>query len=288
MQWDDLKFVLAAARSKSFAKAAAMLKVSHTTIGRRIKALEQTTGAQLFERERDGCVPTEACLKILPVAERMESEARRALIAASGVQEEPKGIVQFHTGAWLLQHMFVPAVPSLLQTAPQLRMFFVGDVVEDKSNLPEFSLSLRFAVMAHRSEVEIELADFGYAVYRHIDARPEGRPWLSTSGGPVTMQTSQWLEASGVSLDNVPVLGNDAELVRQAIRADVGVGLLPMTLGETDPLLTRIKGGPPELVRTMRALVPRHIATTAQIRTVLDWVRDVLAVTPGVTALSKG
>ncbi len=212
----------------------------------------------------------------------MESEARRALIEASGVQEEPKGIVQLHTGAWLLQHIFVPSVPKLLKTAPQLRMFFVGDVVEDKSNLPEFSLSLRFAVMAHRSEVEIELADFGYAVYRHIDTPAHGRPWVSTSGGPVTMQTSQWLEGSGVSLDDVPVLGNDAELIRHAIRADVGVGLLPMTLGEPDPLLARLNSGPPELTRTMRALVPRHIATTAQIRTVLDWVKSVLRETPGV------
>ena len=44
MEWDDLRYVLAASRAESSVSAANMLKVSHTTVSRRITALEQNSG----------------------------------------------------------------------------------------------------------------------------------------------------------------------------------------------------------------------------------------------------
>lgn len=273
MQWDDLKFVLAAARSQSFVGAAAMLKVAHTTIGRRIKALEDTLGEELFDRTRDGCAPTEFCRKLLPVAERMEAEARQALTLKSEAMDKPKGLVQLHTGAWMIEALLIPAFPKLQEQAPELRVFFIGDVVEDKSNLPEFSMSLRYDVMPHRSELEIALRRVSYAVYRHKDtSKPK---WVSTSGGAVAMQTFRWAQEQGIAKE-APLLANDATLALAAIKAGVGQGLIPCILGEREPDLIRVSQGPPELVRTLRALIPRHVANTAQIKTVLAWVKDIV------------
>ncbi len=44
MEWDDLRYVLTASRAGSFVSAANMLKVSHTSVSRRITALEQSSG----------------------------------------------------------------------------------------------------------------------------------------------------------------------------------------------------------------------------------------------------
>ena len=276
MQWDDLKFVLAAARSKSFTKAAAMLKVSHTTIGRRIKALETSIGTQLFDREREGCLPTEACLELLPIAERMEAEARQVFRVGAHTPEKPKGLVQLHTASWIINRILIPAFPDLQERAPELRVFFVGDVVEDKTNLPEFSLSLRFDVMPHRSEVEVALRRIPYAVYKHRDDRRAQAQWVANFGGSVTLRTFGWLEEQGISEENVPMLADDAELVMSGVEAGVGRGLIPITLAEQSPHLKRITKGPPDLFRTLRAIVPRHTSNAPQIKTTLQWVQETL------------
>ena len=50
--WDDLRVALAIAREGSIRRAARSLGVSHSTILRRVDALEGATGVQLFERLR--------------------------------------------------------------------------------------------------------------------------------------------------------------------------------------------------------------------------------------------
>lgn len=60
MEWDEAKYFLAVARSRSLIAAARSLKVSAATVARRIDALEKRLGARLFERRgmpflREGC-----------------------------------------------------------------------------------------------------------------------------------------------------------------------------------------------------------------------------------------
>ena len=48
LDWNDLRYVLAVARAGSAAGAARALGVSHTTVLRRVQALEQGVGTALF------------------------------------------------------------------------------------------------------------------------------------------------------------------------------------------------------------------------------------------------
>ena len=56
LDWDDLRYFLAAARQETLSGAARALGVKHSTIGRRISALERSLGAPLFVRQPDGLV----------------------------------------------------------------------------------------------------------------------------------------------------------------------------------------------------------------------------------------
>jgi len=48
--WDDLRYFLRAAQTKTLAGAARSMGVEHTTIGRRLSALERAFGAALVRR----------------------------------------------------------------------------------------------------------------------------------------------------------------------------------------------------------------------------------------------
>ena len=54
LDWDDLRYFLRAAQAGTLAGAARAMGVEHSTIGRRLSALERTLGAPLVVRAPDG------------------------------------------------------------------------------------------------------------------------------------------------------------------------------------------------------------------------------------------
>ncbi|NNH38694.1 LysR family transcriptional regulator [Acinetobacter terrae] len=72
VDWDHLRFFLVLARAKTLTNAARLIGVEHSTVARRIQALEQTLGIQLFKREATGYELTSEGLALVPRVEQME------------------------------------------------------------------------------------------------------------------------------------------------------------------------------------------------------------------------
>ena len=65
MDWDHLRYFLELARAGTLAGAARRLAVEHSTVSRRIQALEKQMGTSLFAREADGHRLSEAGRQLL-------------------------------------------------------------------------------------------------------------------------------------------------------------------------------------------------------------------------------
>ena len=50
MDWDDLRYFAELARTGSLSAASRSLRVDHTTVARRVSALERSLGVKLFDR----------------------------------------------------------------------------------------------------------------------------------------------------------------------------------------------------------------------------------------------
>lgn len=72
VDWDHLRFFLILARAKTLTNAARLMGVEHSTVARRIQALEQALGTQLFKRESTGYELTAAGMALVPRVEQME------------------------------------------------------------------------------------------------------------------------------------------------------------------------------------------------------------------------
>ena len=72
--WTDLRFLLALHRTGTLTAAANQLAVDQTTVTRRLRALEEATGATLFQRLRGGAVLTPIGEELVITAERLELE----------------------------------------------------------------------------------------------------------------------------------------------------------------------------------------------------------------------
>ena len=72
VDWDHLRYFLILARGKTLTNAARLMGVEHSTVARRIQALEQSLGMQLFKREATGYELTIEGLALIPRVEQME------------------------------------------------------------------------------------------------------------------------------------------------------------------------------------------------------------------------
>src|SRR3990167_9967186 len=85
VNWDDMRFFLEVARASTASGAARRLGVDYTTVSRRIRALEQSLGALLFEKSRAaGFALTVEGQRLLGHAETLESTLQAACEQVSG------------------------------------------------------------------------------------------------------------------------------------------------------------------------------------------------------------
>lgn len=274
MDWNDLKYVLAVSRSQSFKNAARVLKVSHTTVGRRIQALEDALGTVLFERKPNGVVPTEQCQSLLTSAARIETEFQSLQHDVQSPTADVGGEVRINTAPWIIESVLCPAIPNLRTTFPDVRLMLIGDVVESHYDFDGMFFSLRFDIQARRHEIEMPICEIPFSVFAPKHA-PKTLPWVTNGYNRVMLNTRAWLSHTHPDAEAV-VAASDASMVRAAISAGVGQGLIPDFLGLNDPNLECRSSDGPELLRRYRALVPRHIAQEPAVRAVLSWASKAL------------
>lgn len=94
LNWDDMRYFLALVRKSSLVAAAAELKVTHSTVARRISALEEALETRLFLRTEKGCYPTAAGEQLLPFAEQLETTAINLEESVAGSNRQVSGSIR--------------------------------------------------------------------------------------------------------------------------------------------------------------------------------------------------
>src|SRR2546423_13689931 len=97
LDWNGVRFFLTIHRAKTLAGAARVLKVEHTTVGRRLAAMEASLRAKLFVRTPEGFRLTRMGEEILPVAEQAETSLLQIERIALADDDRAEGTVRVTT-----------------------------------------------------------------------------------------------------------------------------------------------------------------------------------------------
>ena len=190
--WDDLRYALVIAEAGSLNGAAKALGVQHTTVLRRLDALEQRLGARLFERLRQGYTPTEA-------GELMAAQARQMRPAIAEMQRRIVGRdLELH-GSLRLTTAFIATLYLLPEALAAFRRSHPGIEVEvhENSNLVDMSrrdadVALRMNRVVPEHLVGRQLGEVRMRVYAR-----RGAPGL-----PQTVQAIDDVAAKIASFEN--------------------------------------------------------------------------------------
>ena len=245
MEWSDVRIFLAIARGGSFGEAARSLDVSHPTIGRRIKALEDEAGQPLFRRTKDGLVLTDAGDAVLALAESMENSALSLERRLAGNHDRLEGILRISSADWFAGYVLAPVLAELGRRHPAV----VPEVIASYRLL---DLSRRDADVAFRivpfSEPDIVQRRLMRMTYGLYGSAETARAMQSdpASVGLILMNTAQahfpdvaWL------LDRFPLSRRAFTSTSRSVQAQMclrgmGVAVLPRPLGDALSGLQRI------------------------------------------------
>lgn len=143
MEWSDVRIFLAVAREGTLGAAGRSLKLSHPTISRRLRAMEEATGQTLFQRTSDGYVLTEEGSTVLSIAEHMEENALAIQRRLAGDVQKLEGTLRISSPDWFGAWVLPPVVADFARMYPHVDM-------EILTGTRLFSLAQREADVAFR------------------------------------------------------------------------------------------------------------------------------------------
>ena len=275
--WDNLRVFLALAEEGSLTAAARKLKVSHPTISRRVKALEDELGSRLFERLPDRFVPTLAATHLLVEVRAMEQSAQALARRSAGLTDTHLGTVRISVDETMAE--FISRHLMRLRQNHRCIEFEIS-VAHISANLSRREADLlirnRFPDSAHL--VGRKLGSFAYAVYgvRDFAQACDGSedslralPWIGFDEDHLYMPGQQWQIA--LLQGRAPVVRtNNGVVFYHAIHEGHGVGVLPCFLGDKHPALSRITPILDDVVVDEWMLVHRDMRSLPRIRVVMD------------------
>ncbi|WP_417221642.1 LysR family transcriptional regulator [Achromobacter spanius] len=245
MEWSDVRIFLAVARGGSFGEAARSLGVSHPTIGRRIKVLEDEAQQALFRRTKDGLVLTDAGDNVLALAESMEDSALSMERRLAGNHQRLEGILRISSADWFAGYVLAPVLVELARRHPAV----VPEVIASYRLL---DLSRRDADVAFRivpfSEPDIvqrRLMRIPYGLYASAETA-QALQDDPASVGLILMNTAQshfpdvaWVLDSFPRSRRVFTSTNRTVQAQMCLRG-LGLAVLPRPLGDALAGLQRI------------------------------------------------
>jgi DNA-binding transcriptional LysR family regulator len=284
MEWDDLRYVLAVHRAESVAAAARTLGVSNVTVFRRIEALEKSLGVRLFDRTKQGYIPTVAAAEIVEQAGRIEEQIKELESRVWKHDSQVRGTVRLATvdtwGSLILPEMLV----KLRELHPDLHVELL--LAEDMLSITkrEADIALRTTAAPPENLVGHRLGVLRSSVYaektfaaRHLRGKKKDLssvPWLAPgpnlAGQP--LRISQWIAAQGYERRIVLTCDSVLGMV-SAVKAGLGVGIMSDVVADALGGLAVVSPRIPELDREVWLLIHPDLRDVARVTAVYGFLR---------------
>ncbi len=240
----DLHLLTVIAQTRSLTQAARRLGISKSSVSERLRHLERTIGMSLVRRTTRSIALTPQALKLVDDTQSSFTRIEQSLEQVRDLAGAPRGLLRVTAPVALGRQRIAPAMPEFVHRFPEIRLEL--DLNDRMVNLAQegFDLGVRHA----RSVPETYIAQVLCESRSWLVASPEylkkrGAPespadltrhdcLLYLREGPAQSwsfeRTSARRRAERAS---VPVVGpfkaNNSEVLREAIRGGLGIGLLP-------------------------------------------------------------
>lgn len=298
LQWDDLRYALAVGANGSLAGAARELGVNHSTVLRRLDALEKRLATRLFDRQRSGYLPTEAGELLLEQARRMADQVDEVERRVLGRDAELTGTLRLTTAFVAMEHLLPLPLADFARRWPAIEVEVIENAylvdlrrrpAEDSTpwSRRQADVALRLSPQVAEHLVGRQLGQVRFKVYakRGAPGLPQtvtpladlfrDAPWIAFGRDETARVYDRWMHQH-LSQARVPVRVDIFNATMAMLRTGIGVGLLPSFV-EPDPGLVAVSEAIEELDTPLWLITHPDLRQTARIRVFMQHVGDAIA-----------
>lgn len=281
----DLPLVLALARERTLAGAAERLDVDLTTVYRRLNALEHRLRVRLFDRSARGYQLTAAGERAAGAAERVESELLSLDREITGRDQQLSGILRI-TASETLSHAVLPRLFVAFHEAhPRIQLVLTIDNRMLDLSRREADIALRVQRPVDPSLFGRRLTGIAWAFYGPAGHTPqlrrEGKSFAFARHNvigwdePARIVAGEWI-AAHVPAERITYRSNSLVNQLMAVRAGIGIALLPCYLADRDSEVRRISAVLADLASELWIVTHQDLRHTARVRAFLAQVGDAI------------
>jgi len=280
MKWDDYRIVLGVARAGSIRKAALGLALDHSTVSKRLAAIEGELEARLFDRTPEGYVPTDTGTALVRAAENIEEAALAAERAIAGADRALEGPVTVSMPDIIAYHLLVDELDRFCDEHPDIELtlklsFGLVDLDRREADVvlrvtddpPENLVGRRLLTSRHATYASPAYLD------SHDFSKVDELGWI---GWPGDDTRPNWVVESIFDAAPVRLRMNDLLTRHQAARAGLGLVRLPCFMGDPDPELVRLADDGVKETRELWVLTHPDLRNNARIRKCMSFFADTI------------
>jgi DNA-binding transcriptional LysR family regulator len=282
MDWDDLRFFLAAVRGGSLARAAQELGVNHTTVGRRLDALQRQLGTVLLQQTPDGLALTLAGESIKAMCERIEADTIEVERRAAGKDRAAAGLVRITSTETFAARFVIPATQQLRRRHPEIEIEVIPDYRRLDLVRRQADIALRNVKPEEPGLIARRVAKFGFAQYAsddYLKRHPKPRRGEGLSGHDLIVwaymrpSRSQFM---GESTDGARIAfrSNSTNALVWAAICGFGIASLPCYLADPEPRLLRIWPDVPPLMDSLWLIYHEDLRRAGRIMAVAQAIAE--------------
>jgi DNA-binding transcriptional LysR family regulator len=284
MDWDNLRYFLELSRAGKLTAAARRLGVDHTTVARRVQALEKQLGQPLFIRSGAGYSLAEAGRRLLAQAEAMESAYLAIEQPGEGGADSLSGLVRIGATEGYGVALLAGQLAELTQRHPNLGIDLLA--VPRMVHLARHEADI--VITLDRPErgpyIITRLTDYVLRLYGSTDYLARHPPirrredlrehrFVSYIEDLLYSKELHYLDEIGrpgqIALRSTSILAQ-----QNAALAGAGLAILPSFAARREPALQEVLPEQIEFVRTFWMLMPVENKDLARMRACWDFLRE--------------
>jgi DNA-binding transcriptional LysR family regulator len=294
IDWDDVRYFLAAARGGSVRAAAKRLGVNHATVLRRIAQLEDRLGAQMFEKLPSGYRLTAAGEEVLELANQMEASSHQLETRVFGRDQSVRGLLRVTLPPPLANHLLMRDFADFARLHPDIEMEILSS--GELANLTNREADVAIRVVYDRETLPLNLHGlkgpelFGgvYMSRNQLATCRAGAPdpvrWIVISSHGIP----DWASEGEIGATGVAFRTSDAAAQIAAVGQGLGMTTLPCFIGDADPQLARVPGADLHMYGTVWLLTQGETRKTKRVQLFTEFLsRRLAAHAPLLAGLSR-
>ncbi|MFE3499574.1 LysR family transcriptional regulator [Kitasatospora sp. NPDC059160] len=276
---DDLRYLLAVARTGRLVAAADALGVDHTTVSRRITALERSLGVRLMERGTEGWALTDAGKAVSEGARAIEDALDQVVDAVSG-QDAPslRGTVRVSAPDGFGTVFATPALARVRRRHPGLQAELITATRQLTLHPAGFDLALAIGRPPRSRLVTEHLTDYAlglYAADEYLARHGSPRTPAELRDHALVFYIESMLQVGDLDIERhlpgvTPAFSSTNVFAQvEATRLGAGIGVLPAFLAERAGL-RRLLAEEVDIRLPIVLAVRREAVTRPAVRAVRD------------------